>query len=161
MRGRRRQTQFDEDPDKWRGRPGHDQDWSTRRLPVPDWSPAGDWIVSGSLLIAPDGKRERSIGSHRSPHYVFSKDGKLLYGLRPENGKQTLFSIDVASGAEHTIAPGINFEPGSNLWPSIRFSLAPDGKSIIYGTGLIRTNLWMLEGFNPPGSLAARFGLRR
>ncbi len=132
-----------------------------RDAPLPDWSPAGDWIVSGGLLIAPDGKTERSIGSHRSPHYVFSKDGKRLYGLRPENGQQTLFSIDVASGAERTIASGISFEPRSYLSPSIRLSLAPDGKSIIYGTGLIRYDLWMLEGFKSPGSLAARLGLRR
>jgi eukaryotic-like serine/threonine-protein kinase len=129
--------------------------------PLPDWSPAGDWIVSGGLLIAPDGKTERSIGSHQSPHYVFSKDGKRLYGLRPENGQQTLFSIDVASGAERTIASGISFEPRSYLTPSIRLSLAPDGKSIIYGTGRIRYDLWMLEGFKPPDSLAARLGLRR
>ena len=129
--------------------------------PLPDWSPAGDWIVSGGLLIAPDGKTERSIGSHQSPHYVFSKDGKRLYGLRPENGQQTLFSIDVASGAERTIASGISFEPRTYLAPSIRLSLAPDGKSIIYGTGLIRYDLWMLEGFKSPASLAARLGLRR
>ena len=127
--------------------------------PLPDWSPTGDWIVSGGLLIAPDGKTERSIGSHQSPHYVFSKDGKRLYGLRPENGQQTLFSIDVASGMERTIAAGISFEPRSYLNPSIRLSLAPDGKSIIYGTGLRRYDLWMLEGFTTPDSLAARLGL--
>jgi Tol biopolymer transport system component len=129
--------------------------------PLPDWSPAGNWIVSGGLLIAPDGKTERSIGSHQSPHYVFSKDGKRLYGLRPENGQQTLFSIDVASGVERTIASGISFEPRSYQNPSIRLSLAPDGKSIVYGTGLRRYDLWMLEGFMSPRSLAARFGLRR
>jgi hypothetical protein len=129
--------------------------------PLPDWSPAGNWIVAGSLLIAPNGKTERSIGAHRSPHYAFSKNGKLLYGLRSENGQQTLFSIDVADGAERTIASGIGFEPGSTLGPSIRLSLAPDGKSIIYGTGLIRTNLWMLEGFNAPSGLASRLGWRR
>ena len=129
--------------------------------PVPDWSPAGDWIVSGGLLIAPDGKTERSIGSHRSPHYAFSKDGRLLYGMRPENGQQTLFSIDVASGAERIIASGIRFEPRSNLSPSIRFSLAPDGKSLVYGTGLIRNNLWIMEGFKSPDTLAARLGWRR
>ncbi|HEY7054950.1 MAG TPA: protein kinase [Vicinamibacterales bacterium] len=129
--------------------------------PPADWSPAGDWIVAGSLLIAPDGRTERSIGLHGSPHYVFSKDGKRLYGLRPEDGKQTLLSIDVASGAERIIASGITFEPRSYLSPSIRFSLAPDGKSIIYGTGRMTYDLWMLEGFKSPGSLAARLGLRR
>jgi hypothetical protein len=85
----------------------------------------------------------------------------LLYGLRPENGTQTLFSIDVADGTERIIASGNTFEPRSNLSPSIRFSLAPDGKSFIYGTGLLRNSLWLMEGFNPPRGLAARLGLRR
>jgi hypothetical protein len=81
--------------------------------------------------------------------------------MRPENGQQTLFSIDVASGAERIIASGIRFEPRSNLSPSIRFSLAPDGKSLVYGTGLIRNNLWIMEGFKSPDTLAARLGWRR
>ena len=81
--------------------------------PLPDWSPAGDWIVSGGLVIAPDGKTGAlEFGSHQSPHLVFSKDGKRLYGLRPENGQQTLFPIDVAGGTERTIASGIAFRAG-------------------------------------------------
>ncbi len=44
-----------------------------------------------------------------------------------------------------TLADG--FTPGSNLSPSIRFSLSPDGKSFVYGSGTFTTNLWMLEGF--------------
>ena len=128
---------------------------------VPDWSPAGDWIVSGSLLISPDGKAERPLGSHGSPHYAFSKDGKLVYGMAPENGRQTLFSIDVATGVKRTIASGIGYAPRTNLSPSMRLSLAPDGKSLLYGTGVITNSLWILEGFNPPDSLLARLGWRR
>jgi Tol biopolymer transport system component len=128
---------------------------------LPDWSPAGDWIVLGGLLISPDGKTEHAIRTPPSPHYVFSKDGKRLYGLRPEDGRQTLFSIDVPSGTERTIASGITFEPGSYLSPSIRLSLAPDGKSVVFGTGRIRYDLWMLEGFKAPDSLAARLGFRQ
>ena len=125
---------------------------------VPDWSPSGEWIVYGETLISPDGKTERSIGAHGSPHHVFSKDGRLLYGLRGENGRQSLFSIDVATGAVRTIGSANPYEPRGTLTPSIRFSVAPDGKSLVYSTGLIRTSLWLLDGFNQPKALAARFG---
>ncbi len=128
---------------------------------VPDWSPTGEWIRFGNSLISPDGKTERSLGQHGSAFYTFSKNGRLLFGLREENEKQTLFSIDIASGAERVIGSGNPFAPRSYLSPSIRLSLSPDGKSLTYGTGVIRSSLWILEGFNPPDSLAARLGLRR
>jgi hypothetical protein len=128
---------------------------------IPDWSPTGEWILSGNSLISPDGKTVRSLGQHGSAFYTFSKDGKFLYGLRPEKSAQVLFSIDIATGAEHVIGSGNTFPPRSNLSPSIRLSLAPDGKSFIYGTGVIRNSFWILGGFNPPDSLAARLGLRR
>ena len=127
---------------------------------VPDWSPTGEWIRFGNSLISTDGKTERSFGGHGSAFYTFSKDGKLLYGLRAEQEKQTLFSIDVTSGAERVIGSSNAFAPGSNLSPSIHLSLAPDGKSFTYASGVIRTSLWILEGFNPPDTLAARLGLR-
>ena len=128
---------------------------------VPDWSPTGEWIHFGNTLLSPDGKTERSFGEHGSAFYTFSKDGKLLYGLRAEHDKQTLFSVDIASGTEHAIGSGNPYPPGSHLSPSIHLSLSPDGKSFTYASGVIRSSLWILEGFNPPDSLAARFGRRR
>ena len=128
---------------------------------LPDWSPTGEWIVLGETLFSPDGKIERAIGSHGSPHYVFSRDGRLLYGLRTENGRQTLFSIDVATGTRRAIGSANTYPPLGTLNPSIRFSVAPDGRSMVYSTGLIRTSLWLLEGFDPPQGLAARLGWRR
>lgn len=129
---------------------------------VPDWSPSSDWIRYANLLISPDGKSERSLRQHPAAYYAFSKDGKLLYGLRAQGEKQLLFSIDIASGAERAIGSASTFVPRSPFSPSIRLSVAPDGKSLTYGTGIIRNSLWILEGFNPPpDTLAARFGLRR
>lgn len=127
---------------------------------VPEWSPAGEWILFSNSLISPDGKNERSLGQYGSAYFTFSKDGKLLYGLRPEKNAQVLFSVDIATGAEHVIGSGNTFPPRSNLSPSIHLSLAPDGKSFIYGTGVIRNSFWILEGFKAPDSLAARLGLR-
>ena len=92
----------------------------------------------------------REIGDHHSPHYVFSQDGKLLYGMRQEGERQRLFSIDLATDRERIIGevrPAL--PPASNLTPSIRFSLSPDGKSVIYGSGTFKSNLWILAGFKP------------
>jgi hypothetical protein len=45
---------------------------------------------------------------------------------------------------------GSEFAPGSYLNPGIRFSLSPDGGSILYPSRINRTSLWMLEGFEKP-----------
>ena len=128
---------------------------------VPDWSPAGDWILYTNGLISPDGKTQRSLGQHGRSYYAFSHDGKHVYGLRSEHERQTLFSIDLSSGAERVIGSGNTFEPRSNLSPSIRLSRAPDGKSLLYASGMPRSSLWVFEGFNRPDGLAARLGLER
>lgn len=73
---------------------------------------------------------------------------------------QTLFTIDVASGAEPAIASTPAFEPISSLTPSIHFSLAPDGKSLVYSAGPNTNSLRILEGVRPPDTLAARLGWR-
>ena len=128
---------------------------------VPSWSPAGDWIAYGGMLASPDGKTARPLGGHGSPHYMFSADGKLVYGIRADGDRNLLFSVDENGGAEKTIGDlGADFRPGSSLMPGIRFSLAPDGKSFVYATGKFKRNLWLLEGFDAKTGLLARLGLR-
>jgi Tol biopolymer transport system component len=118
---------------------------------VPAWSPAGNWISHGDELISPDGKTTRNLGARGSAHYMFSQDGRLVYGLRSEKDVQLLFSIDLTTGAERVIGSiGSDWAPDSHVGPSIRFSLAPDGKSFVYASGRFKTNLWMLEGFAKP-----------
>jgi Tol biopolymer transport system component len=118
---------------------------------VPEWSPAGNWIAWGTELISPDGTITKSLRDRGSYSYMFSQDGRLLYGLRSEKDRQVLFSIEIATDAEKVIGPvNLDFPPRSYIHPSIRFSLAPDGKSFVYGTARYRTNLWMLEGFARP-----------
>ena len=127
---------------------------------VPVWSPAGDWILLGETLYSPDGKTVRSLGDHHSEGYVFSPDGKLVYGLRPSGDGDTLFTVDVASGAEKAIGNvGKEDHPRSNLNPAMRFSLAPDGRTIAYGAGRFKDNLWMFEGFAAKSGWLARLGL--
>jgi len=132
-----------------------------RTTPLPAWSPTGEWIACGPRLLSPDGKIDRSLTPSRSPHYVFSRDGRLLYGLRTENGEQRLFALDVANGSERSIGASHGFAPQATLNPVIRFSLAPDGSSVVFSGGNVRVSLWLLEGFMPRRDLLTRLGLRR
>ncbi|HUB78383.1 MAG TPA: protein kinase [Bryobacteraceae bacterium] len=126
---------------------------------VPVWSPDGDWILLGETLYSADGKTSRSLGEHHSEGYAFSQDGKLVYGMRPGEGGETLFSVDVASGKEKIVGSvGPEYRPHSNLNPGVRLSLAPDGKSIAYGAGRFTDSLWMLEGFAVRAGFLARLG---
>jgi Tol biopolymer transport system component len=121
---------------------------------VPTWSPNGEWVEyndKGENLISPDGKTMRSLGDLHADGCTFSHDGRLLYCLRADKDSETLFSFDIASGAQKTVGHlDPEFRPRSNLDPAIRLSLAPDGKSIVYGTARSSvSNLWLLEGFAP------------
>ncbi len=116
---------------------------------VPVWSPNGDWILCGNDLVSPDGASVRSLGNHGSATYAFSQDGKLLYGLRNAGNQELLFSLNIASGAEHVIGDvGPNNQPGGGLHPGWRFSLSPDGKMMTYGAGYDKSNLWLMEGLS-------------
>jgi serine/threonine protein kinase len=124
--------------------------------PIPDWSPTAEWIVYSSAagvwsLISPDGKDKRDLGKIATQHLTFSKDGKTLYGIRAEGEHQYLFSWNIASGQMKTIGDvGSEFAPRSYLNPGIRFSVSPDGESVLYPTYSVKTGLWMLEGFDQP-----------
>lgn len=123
---------------------------------LPDWSPTGEWIAYPSApgswsLISPDGKEKRELGKIDTPHLAFSTDGKTLYGIRAEGERQYLFSLTIATGQMKTIGDvGSEFAPRSYMNPGIRFSLSPDGGSILYPTASVKTGLWMLEGFEQP-----------
>ena len=122
--------------------------FEAERGAVASWSPTGEWIAAGDKLISPDGKTVRSLGNHGSPFYMFSTDGKLLYGVRSDPQHNLLFSLDIATLSEKVIGDlGKDFRPASGLNPGIRFILAPDGKSFTYSTRTFKRNLWMLEGF--------------
>jgi serine/threonine protein kinase len=127
---------------------------------VPSWSPDGKWIAYGHDLISPDGRSTKPLGDHGSPHYAFSANSALVYGLREERDREVLFSVAIATGQEKVIGDVGKFRYGSPLGPAYRFSLAPDGKSLVYGTGQFQENLVMLEGFAPRGGLFARLGSR-
>jgi len=117
---------------------------------TPSWSPDDKWFLCTDL-ISPDGQTVHALPKIATQNYAFSGDGKLLYGLREEPDGVTLFSLDVASGAQKNIGKlGAEFRPQSDLHPAVRFSLAPDGKSFVYAAAKYRSNLWMLNGAVKP-----------
>jgi Tol biopolymer transport system component/predicted Ser/Thr protein kinase len=131
-------------------------------LPLPEWSPDGQWIKfidgrtagAGWTLMSPDGKTMRSYGEPNTVEMTFSADSKRLYGIRVEADRRTLFSLDIATKEVKTIGEiGRDFTPFSYSNPGVRLSLSPDGKSILYPTTRRSGSLWMMEGFAQPGWL--------
>jgi eukaryotic-like serine/threonine-protein kinase len=129
-----------------------------------DWSAAGDWITyrdeKGWSMISPDGKTTRFLGKIATDYLAFSKDGKLLYGIlngetHADQDRATLFSLDPVTLKQKVIKElGKDLHPRSQFSPGVRFSLAPDGKSIVYSTSASRVDLWMLQGYRQPGWLS-------
>jgi Tol biopolymer transport system component len=129
---------------------------------LPAWSPSGEWITfydkTGWNLISPDGKTVKPLGKIATSYLMFSRDGKLLYGIRSEGSKRILFSLDIATKAIHDIRDlGIEFAPMSDYSPGIRYTLTPDGESMTYAVATQKSDLWLLEGFRPPGLFARLF----
>jgi Tol biopolymer transport system component len=131
-------------------------------LPLPEWSPDGQWIKfidargggagAGWTLISPDGKTVRSYGEPNAIAMTFSGDSKRLYGIRVEADRRTLFSLEIATKEVKTIGEiSKDFTPSSYNNPGIRLSLSPDGKSILYPATRRSSSLWMMEGFAQPG----------
>ena len=136
---------------------------------LPDWSPAGGWITlhdtKGWNLISPDGKTTKFLGNIATSHLAFSRDGKLLYGIRlgetaADRERNNLFSLDPVTlfsldpvTLRQTVIKELDkgLRPFTNFRPGIRFSLGPDGKSIAYSTEKSRLDLWMLQGYRQPG----------
>jgi hypothetical protein len=60
-------------------------------------------IAVGSSLVSPDRQTVKSLGDRRGRHHMFSADGKSVYGIRSDQGREDLFRIDIATGAETVI----------------------------------------------------------
>ena len=124
---------------------------------LPDWSRAGDWISyedeKGWNLISPDGKMSKFLGKIDAPKLIFSRDGKLLYGIQASEtdvyrDSATLFSLDPGTLKQKVIkelSKDLKPDPGGT------FSLAPDGKSVVYTLYKRRYDSWMLQGYGQPG----------
>jgi Tol biopolymer transport system component len=116
------------------------------------WSPDGQWIAcataAGVELASPAGQNHRTVGRRRA-YIAWSRDGKEIYALgRVEGGRWRFGAIDAKTGVERTIyeyGPEVRFATAFN--PAFPMSLSPDGKSLATTIVNVRSDIWMLEGF--------------
>jgi eukaryotic-like serine/threonine-protein kinase len=117
------------------------------------WSPDGKWIAYTDAshrwrLISPDGKQHRDMGIIQTQNLGFSKDGKTAYGIRSDDNKWFLFSIDIETAKLRDIKQlDSGLRPQLNVGPAMRYTLAPDGKSFAYTIAKSSNSVWMLQGF--------------
>jgi len=118
---------------------------------LPDWSPTSEWISywqDGWNLTSPDGTMTRKLEAFPTPHVTFSADGKRLWFVCDEPERVLLISFDLESNKKSIVGDlGLANRPKSDMDEGIRFSISPDGKSLVYATRNDRRNLRMLEGF--------------
>ncbi len=119
----------------------------------PKWQhKAGRWIAcitpDGLTLVSDDGKESRALGKADWPVFGWSADGATLYGIKQVDAlHRAVASINIETRAEKII--------GQLQLPAIAdlsgYSLSPDGKSFATSASHPTGDIWMLEGFEPPG----------
>jgi len=120
---------------------------------IPEWSPRGDWIAigmaKGTMLISPDGTKQKLTHSPSFSGCGWSKDGTILYGQ--DTTARKLYAYNVDTGVEKGLAdlpPGVQLK---SVWnPGVRLSLSYDGKSLTGTTVDISGDLWLLSNFAKP-----------
>jgi serine/threonine protein kinase/Tol biopolymer transport system component len=138
------------------------KDMKNRLGALPDWSPGGDWIAindgTASVLVALDGAKEKVLGMGAVYSLAFSADGKSLYVIRQDGDHTILSSIDIATAKSRDVGEiPHEFRPNSNLSPSLRLSLAPGGKSLVYSVGSATSNMWLVSGLPAPPKFLGLF----
>jgi Tol biopolymer transport system component len=115
--------------------------------PMAVWSPTDEWIayVEGTLrLVSPDGERRRDLASRANHGLAWSRDGTTIYTVDGRN----LIAVDVASGRARTLRTlDAQLRLGTPTDPGQRFTVSPDGRSLLVTTVRTLTDIWILKGF--------------
>jgi len=117
---------------------------------APRRSALGDWIAYGTAgefgLLSPDGHTSKVPSKETWFSSEWSRDGEIIYGMRRIEGELVLFSINVRSGLERKLMTMGEAESRTSVGKP-KFSLAPDGKTILFSRYKHRADIWLLEGF--------------
>lgn len=124
---------------------------------MPAWSPDGQWIATvdphqGVLLLSPDGKQTKRLGSGRWLSEAWTKNGDLA-GIRETVQRHLDFAtLQTASGEETShqdlgaIPPDFAFGDSTGLTPVSGATLSPDGATLLTSMLRVRSHLWLLSG---------------
>lgn len=120
----------------------------------PQWSPDGESILcetfDGLEVIAADGSfRSEVIAEPGWFAYAWDADGRRVYGLLPDDEQRRvmLVSIDIATGARHTINPDVGPIPQA-LQPIRGFTRYRSG--FLTSISHVRSDIYLVEGFRLP-----------
>ena len=113
---------------------------------LPEWSPAGDWIVvvgegCDALLVSPGGEEKRPIGPLAA--FAWSRDGAVLYGF--DMFRRALVAVDPATGGRKLLRQVDDLMPYSVMQPGLRASVSSDGARLIYTVLSPREEIWIME----------------
>ncbi|MCP5115426.1 MAG: hypothetical protein GY953_31750, partial [bacterium] len=127
----------------------------------PNWSSDGQWLSCANnrdlVLVPANGGEPRRFAGVVVRYAAWGAGGRVLYGIRRVEGEPTLVSFDASTGALRTLANyGPDLQIGTSLNPGLRLSLSPDGKALTAAQVVSTSDLWVLEGFQPPRSLWQR-----
>jgi hypothetical protein len=72
----------------------------------------------------------------------------MAYGIRSDDNKWFLFSIDIETAKLRDIKQlDSSLRPQLDVGPAMRYALAPDGRSFAYTIAESSNSVWMLQGF--------------
>jgi hypothetical protein len=121
------------------------------------WAPNGRWIAynsrNGLSIVSPDGKEKRVLHEETWMAFTWSADSDRIYGIRPSDDSShlTFTSVDIRSGAEHVLGPDSMALPVSAQ--PVRGFTRVSATTFLASIARVRSDVWLLEGFQPPRTL--------
>jgi hypothetical protein len=109
------------------------------------------------VLVDPDGKDSRVLSEQEWLSYEWAADGRRVYGLRLTDDQQRfmLVMLDVGTLKEQVVNADVGPVPIAQQ-PIRGFSRVRD-TAFLTSIARPRSDIWLLDGFSAPSSLAARF----
>jgi Tol biopolymer transport system component len=127
----------------------------------PAWSPDGQWIASetadGLTILRPDGKEQRILSQENWIAFTWAPDNKRIFGLREADEHPRHYAlavIDVATAGETLVAPDLG--PMPQAFQGIRGLTFASARTLATSIASVRSDIWMVEDFEPPPSLLRR-----